>query len=84
MSEGLRQESVLDGQKNQIASLTPREREVLVRIASGRTSREIASELSISPRTVETHRQHIVDKTGIKSVAGLTRLVVEVGLDRAD
>ena len=61
-------------------SLTGREVEVLLRIADGRTNREIGEELGISPRTVETHRERVMTKLRIRTVAGLTRLVVEHGL----
>jgi DNA-binding NarL/FixJ family response regulator len=60
--------------------LTGREREVLVGIALGRTNKEIASELGISHRTVETHRESLMRKRGIKTVAGLTKLALETGL----
>ncbi len=60
--------------------LTGREREVLVGIALGRTNKEIAGELGISHRTVETHRESLMRKLGIKTVAGLTKLALETGL----
>jgi DNA-binding NarL/FixJ family response regulator len=60
-----------------LRDLTPREREVLVRVAAGRTSREIGEEFGISHRTVETHRERIMRKLDIRSVAGLTRFAIE-------
>lgn len=60
--------------------LTGREREVLVGVALGRTNKEIAGELGISHRTVETHRESLMRKLGIKTVAGLTKLALETGL----
>ncbi|HET9150864.1 MAG TPA: response regulator transcription factor [Gemmatimonadales bacterium] len=60
--------------------LTAREREVLVGIALGRTNKEIASELGISHRTVETHRESLMRKLGVRTVAGLTKLALETGL----
>jgi len=60
--------------------LTPRERDVLLRIARGLTNKEIAADLDLSPRTVETHREHLMDKLDIHTVAGLTRLAIESGL----
>jgi len=65
--------------------LTRREREVLVSVADGKTSRQIAILLGISPRTVEAHRESIARKLGVSSVAGLTRYVVQhdLGRDRA-
>lgn len=60
--------------------LTPREREVLIRVARGLTNKETAAELGISSRTVEAHRDNLMRKLGIRSVAGLTRYVVEQGI----
>jgi DNA-binding NarL/FixJ family response regulator len=62
-----------------VERLTPREREVLRLVAQGHTSVGVASILRLSPRTVETHRQHIMGKLGIHSVAGLTRFAIECG-----
>jgi DNA-binding NarL/FixJ family response regulator len=63
-----------------LAQLSTRERQVLVGIAQGRTNREIALELGISHRTVETHRESLMRKLGVRTVAGLTRLALEAGL----
>ncbi len=59
--------------------LTGREREVLALVADGRTSKEIAAALGISVRTAEAHRDSIAKKTGLRSVAALTRLVLGDG-----
>lgn len=59
--------------------LTGREREVLAGIARGLTNKEIAARLGISHRTVETHRESLMRKLGIRTVAGLTRLVLDAG-----
>jgi DNA-binding NarL/FixJ family response regulator len=63
-----------------LGQLTARERQVLVGVAQGRTNREIAMELGISHRTVETHRESLMRKLGIRTVAGLTRVALEAGL----
>ena len=60
--------------------LTNRGREVLVLIAEGLANKEIASQLGVSVRTVETHREHIMRKLNIHSVAGLTRFALSHGL----
>ena len=60
--------------------LTEREREVLQLLAEGCSTREIASRICISPKTVYTHREHMMEKLGIHSVAGLTRYAIEEGL----
>ena len=57
--------------------LTPRERVVLLGITRGETNKEIAARLGISHRTVETHRESLMDKLEIRTVAGLTKLVLE-------
>jgi DNA-binding NarL/FixJ family response regulator len=59
--------------------LTARETEVLRLVAEGRTTREIAGQLRISVKTVETHRKHIMDKLGLHSVASLTKYAVREG-----
>lgn len=60
-----------------LAGLTPREREVLDRIADGFTTRQIAEGLGLSPRTVESHRAAIGGKLGTTSAAEMTRLWLE-------
>ncbi|HEY7613272.1 MAG TPA: response regulator transcription factor [Gemmatimonadales bacterium] len=63
-----------------VAQLTGRERQVLLGIAQGHTNREIGAQLGISPRTVESHRENLMRKLGVRTVAGLTRLALEAGL----
>jgi DNA-binding NarL/FixJ family response regulator len=60
--------------------LTPRQREVLKRIAEGRSTKEIAYELNLSVKTVETHRAQIMERLGIREVAGLVRYAMRAGL----
>ena len=64
--------------------LTARERDVLDGIARGLTNKEIAGELGISHRTVETHRESLMRKLGIRTVAGLTRYVLDQGVGPRD
>lgn len=80
LGAAIREEAVQQRERQLLDGLTPREREVLVQVASGRTSREIASELGISPRTVEAHRESLMRKLEIRTVAGLTRFAMEMGL----
>jgi DNA-binding NarL/FixJ family response regulator len=63
--------------------LTAREREVLVGVARGLTTKEIAAEFNISTRTVETHRAAIMRKLDIRSVALLTQFAIREGLIEA-
>lgn len=59
--------------------LTAREREVLQLIAEGYTSKRIAIRLSLSSKTVETHRSHIMQKLNIHNAAGLIRYAIQKG-----
>ena len=65
---------------SRLGVLSGREREVLAGIARGRTNKEIAAELGISHRTVETHRESLMRKLDIRTVAGLTKLALEEGI----
>ena len=80
LSVGLRAEIEREQARSRRESLTPRETEVLIGIADGRTNRGIGEQLGISPRTVETHRERVMAKLRIRTVAGLTRFAVEHGL----
>jgi RNA polymerase sigma factor (sigma-70 family) len=82
LSVGLRKEIEAEHLRMRLESLSPREREVLLLVADGLTNREIGDRLDISPRTVETHRERVMGKLRIRTVAGLTRFVVQHGLDQ--
>lgn len=60
--------------------LTVREREVLQLLAEGKSTKQIASTLNLSVKTVETHRQQIMDKLEIRTVAELTKYAIREGL----
>jgi DNA-binding NarL/FixJ family response regulator len=60
--------------------LSPREREVLQLMAEGRATKEIASDLSVSVKTVETHRRQIMEKLNLFSVAELTKYAIGEGI----
>lgn len=60
--------------------LTRREREVLQHVADGKTSARIAEELGVGIKTVETHRKQIMDKLGIRTIAGLTKYALRHGI----
>lgn len=72
------------GDRGELDRLTPRQREVLQRLAEGLATKEIAARLHLSPKTVETHRAQIMARLGIRDVAGLVRFAVRTGLVQAD
>ena len=63
-----------------VAELSPREREVLQGLLSGLPNKSIATDLGISPRTVEIHRARVMDKMGARSLSGLIRMSLAAGL----
>ena len=66
--------------KKQNVRLSSRETEVLQLIAEGEANKQIASELEISIKTVEKHRQHLMEKLHIHDTAGLTRYAISAGI----
>ena len=74
----LKIDAVASGE-SEIESLTPREREVVTLIARGFKYREVAEELGISQKTLETHMKHVFDKLGVASRSEVTRLAFETG-----
>jgi PAS domain S-box-containing protein len=62
------------------ARLTPKQREVLVLVAEGLSSREIGERLGVGERTVETHREQLMDRLEIRGVAALARFALSAGL----
>jgi DNA-binding NarL/FixJ family response regulator len=67
-----------------IKSLSPRMREILQLIAEGRSSKEIAALLSLSIKTVDTHRMHLMARLDIHDIAGLVRYAVREGMISPD
>ena len=64
--------------------LTPRQREVLQLVAEGHSNKEIANRLNVALKTVETHRNELMERLGIHGVAGLVRYAIQVGLVRPE
>lgn len=78
LTEALRGGS--SGSGDPLELLTGREREVLKLVAAGNSNKQIAAELGISRRTVESHRESLMRKIEIRTVAGLTRFAMQHGL----
>lgn len=70
--------------KSNPSLLSPREKEILQLLAEGGTTKRIASQLSVSVKTIETHRQHIMDKLNIFSIAELTKYAIKEGITSLD
>ena len=66
-----------------VARLSPRERQVLEELLAGRQNKVIAYRLGLSPRTVELHRAHMMDRLGVRSLSAAVRLALAAGLDPA-
>lgn len=66
-----------------ISTLTPREREVLEHLVAGQPNKVIAHELGISPRTVEIHRAHLMEKMQARSLSDLVRIALTSGVQPA-
>ena len=66
--------------KKKVVQLTSREMEVLQLIAEGKANKETASELGIGIKTVEKHREHLMEKLDIHDTAGLTRYAISAGI----
>ena len=70
--------------KRLLEKLTPRQREILVLIAEGQTTKQIARSLNISVKTVESHRAQLMERLDIRDVAGLVRFSIRTGLVSMD
>ena len=85
-------ESVVSDYVNQLSTseydayrqLSDRERQVLQLLAEGNSTKEIAFKLHVSVKTIESHRQNIMNKLGIRTLAGLTKFAVREGLTSLD
>jgi DNA-binding NarL/FixJ family response regulator len=74
----LLQDAVSDPERDE--QLTERQREILRYVAQGLSTREIAQTLQLSEKTVANHRTRIMDRLGVRDVAGLTRFALSLGL----
>jgi DNA-binding NarL/FixJ family response regulator len=69
--------------RNDASRITPRESEVLQLVAEGLVNKQIADEMRISIKTVEKHRQKVMNKLNIHGTAGLTRYAIEAGITQS-
>ena len=74
----------IGGSVSPLEQLTPRQREILQLLAEGRNTKEIASDLDISVKTVESHRLQLMERLNIHDVPGLVRYAVRSGLISAE
>jgi DNA-binding NarL/FixJ family response regulator len=72
------------GQLSPLEQLTPRQREILQLIAEGKNTKEIASDLDISFKTVESHRLQLMERLNIHDIPGLVRYAIRSGLVSAE
>jgi DNA-binding NarL/FixJ family response regulator len=70
----------LSANETALQLLSPRQREILKAIAQGKATKQIAFDLGVSVKTVETHRGQIMDRLDVRDIAGLVRFAVRVGL----
>jgi two-component system, NarL family, response regulator NreC len=73
-----------DEKSSAFSALSQREREVLQLLAEGKTTKQIANKLFISPKTVEVHRLNIMNKLDIDNVAQLTKYAIQEGLTKPE
>lgn len=73
-----------DATDNPVEILTPRQREILQLVAEGRSTKEVASLLSLSIKTVEAHRSQIMERLDIHDLPGLVRFAIRTGLVASD
>jgi DNA-binding NarL/FixJ family response regulator len=85
VSKQLVQEYLHGGNKSvAVHELTPRQREILQLIAEGHSTKDMAQRLSLSVKTIESHRMEIMNRLGIHDVAGLVRYAIRIGLITSD
>jgi RNA polymerase sigma factor (sigma-70 family) len=67
-------------ERSRLEALSSREREILRLVAEGKTSREIAERLSISPKTVDTYRSRLMRKLGVENLVALVKFAIRHGV----
>lgn len=79
-----RESSLQDAVLGRLATLTPRERQVLAGVVAGRLNKQIAAELGTVVKTIKVHRSRVMQKMGARSLAQLVRLAISVGFTGED
>ncbi len=74
--------SDLEGLMTRLASLTPREREVMEHVVAGQLNKQIAADLGTGEQNIKLHRAHIMEKMGVESLADLVRAAERLGLGK--
>lgn len=74
----------LDVIHERLATLTPRERQVLERVVTGKLNKQIADDLGIVEKTIKVHRAHVMEKMGVRSLAELARIAERIGVAKTD
>jgi two-component system response regulator NreC len=80
LAESSQMNDAADGTQRSLDALTAREREVFMLLAEGKSPGEVAETLFVSPKTVHTHRQHIMEKLGLRTTTELIRFALRQGL----
>jgi FixJ family two-component response regulator len=75
-AESIRRAGILE----RVRQLSAREREVMERVVAGKANKEIAADLGLSPKTVEVHRAHVMEKMNVESLAELIRVALSAGV----
>lgn len=75
--------SAVDDTKSPVEHLSRREMEVLMKISAGKSNREIAEQLNLSPKTTSTYRSRLLEKLGVSNDVELTKLSMQYGLDES-
>ena len=76
----IREQTELSEFRARLATLTPREREVLEHVVTGKLNRQIAADLGTAEQTIKVHRPHVMQKIRVRSVAELVRLTERCGI----
>ena len=84
MVQGYIDRRLAEGDEGPLGRLSPRERQVLQLVVEGKSSKQIARSIHLSPKTVETYRSRLMDKLGIHDIPSLVKLAIEHGLTTSE